>query len=88
MRNGLAIIAPCRDFSAAYQTALNDMIERRMRAAIRAVGSAWYTAWVDAGSPDLSQMGQPVESEEERKEREALSKQFGDGKIIGRPEEH
>jgi hypothetical protein len=88
MRNGLAIIAPCRDFSAAYQTALNDMIERRMRAAIRAVGSAWYTAWVDAGSPDLSQMGPPVESEEERKEREALSKQFGDGKIIGRPEEH
>ncbi len=88
MRNGLAIIAPCRDFSAAYQNVLNNMIERRMRAAIHAVGNAWYTAWVDAGSPDLSQMGQPVESEEERKEREAMGKKFGDGKIIGRPEEH
>lgn len=88
MRNGISVVMPCRDFSAAYQTALNDMIERRMRAAIHAVASSWFTAWVDAGSPDLSQMGQPVETEEERKEREELGKNFGGGKIIGRPEEH
>ena len=88
MRNGITVIVPCRDFSAAYQTVLNDMIERRMRAAIHAVSSAWFTAWVDAGSPDLSQLGQPMESEEERKEAAAMNKKFGDGKIIGRPEEH
>jgi hypothetical protein len=29
------------------------MVEDRMRDAILAVGSAWYTAWVDAGQPDL-----------------------------------
>jgi hypothetical protein len=88
MRNGRAVLAPCRDFSAAYSTALNNMVERRMRAAIHAVSSAWYTAWVDAGQPDLSRMDMPMLTEEERKEEEALQKTFNDGKIIGRPEEH
>ena len=49
MRLGRAVVAPCREFSAAYSAALNNMVERRMRAAIHAVSSAWYTAWVDAG---------------------------------------
>ena len=32
------------------------MVEDRMKAAIQAIGSAWYTAWVNAGQPDLSQL--------------------------------
>lgn len=88
MRNGLSVVVPCRDFAAAYQADLHDMIERRMRAAIQAVASSWYTAWVDAGAPDLSQMGQPVETDDERQEEEMLRKNYGTGKIIGRAEEH
>jgi hypothetical protein len=42
-----------RDFSAAYHTALNEMVERRMKKAIYIVGCFWYTAWVDAGEPIL-----------------------------------
>ena len=64
------------------------MVERRMRAAIHAVSSAWYTAWVDAGQPDLSRMDMPLITEEERKEEDALQKTFNEGRIIGRPEEH
>jgi hypothetical protein len=41
-------------FSKAYHEALNGMVERRMRAAIRMVGDFWYTCWVDAGQPDLN----------------------------------
>lgn len=41
-------------FSKAYHERLNGMVERRMKAAILSVGSFWYTAWVDAGQPDLS----------------------------------
>ena len=41
----------CKEFAAAYQEALNGMVETQMRKAIQAVGSAWYTAWVNAGSP-------------------------------------
>lgn len=88
MRNGLSILAPCRDYAAAYQTALQGMMERRMRAAIHAVSSAWYTAWVDAGQPDLDKMDVSPATEEELKEEEELKKIFGQGKILGRPEEH
>ena len=36
---------------------LNGMVERRMRQAISLVGSLWYTAWVNAGQPDLETLG-------------------------------
>lgn len=88
MRSGVMSVMPCRDFAAAYQDAMNGMVERRLRAAIHAVSSAWYTAWIDAGEPDLSKMGAPVISEEERKEAERLRKNFEQGKILGRAEEH
>ncbi len=88
MRNGKPVLAPCRDYSAAYQQALQGMIERRMRAAIHAVSSAWYTAWVDAGQPDLSKMDVPPASEEEWKEEAEWKKMYGQGKILGRPEDH
>jgi hypothetical protein len=88
MRNGLSVLAPCRDYAAAYQTALQGMMERRMRAAIHAVGSAWYTAWVDAGQPDLRTMDTPLPGEDELKEETEMKKMFGQGKILGRPEEH
>ena len=32
------------------------MVERRMRDAVFAVGSFWYTAWVNAGQPDLNHL--------------------------------
>jgi hypothetical protein len=45
-----------RKFCAAYHKSLNGMVERRLRAAIQMVSSVWYTAWVDAGQPDLSKL--------------------------------
>jgi hypothetical protein len=40
-------------FSTAYHNALNQMVERRMKQAVYMVGCFWYTAWIDAGQPDL-----------------------------------
>ena len=88
MRGGKPVLAPCRDYSAAYQDALQGMIERRMRAAILAVSCAWYTAWVDAGQPDLSALNLAPATEEEAKEEAEWKKMYGQGKILGRPEEH
>ena len=73
-----------KDFSAAYQEKLNDMQERKMRAAIVAVGSFWYTAWVNAGKPDLGELKDGPVSEEEQLELEAMDKAWRDGKIYGR----
>ncbi|MEE9373981.1 MAG: zinc dependent phospholipase C family protein [Saprospiraceae bacterium] len=53
-RLGVTKRTECKAYAEAYQTALNGMVEERMRDAITAIGSSWYTAWVDAGSPTLT----------------------------------
>jgi hypothetical protein len=46
----------CSAYAEAYHQKLQGQVESQMRAAILALGTAWYTAWVDAGSPDLSKL--------------------------------
>lgn len=55
-RNNIVIRTYSREYSDAYHKVLDGMVERRMRAAIRSVGSWWYTAWKMAGSPDLREL--------------------------------
>jgi hypothetical protein len=43
-------------YSLAYQRAMRGMVQRRMRSTVLAVGSYWYSAWVDAGQPDLNKL--------------------------------
>ncbi len=87
-RLGVLGLFPCREFAAAYQEAMDGMVERRLRAAIHAVSSAWYTAWVDAGQPDLSDIASAAPSNEELEEEKLLKKKFELGKILGRTEDH
>ncbi|MBU6169528.1 MAG: hypothetical protein KGQ86_10850 [Bacteroidetes bacterium] len=47
---------PCIEFSRAYQTAMNGMVEKQMKKTIQAIASSWYTAWVDAGQPILEKI--------------------------------
>jgi len=44
------------EYSKAYSDMLDGQVERRMRRAVISVGSYWYTAWVDAGQPDLDKL--------------------------------
>jgi hypothetical protein len=69
------------EYSNAYHIALNGMVEKQMRLAIHAVSSFWYSAWIDAGQPDLRRFDQSSEAlQSSEKEKEAS---FGE-KIIGR----
>lgn len=88
LRNGRVLLAPCREFAAAYQDALDGMVERRMRAAIHAVASVWYTAWIDAGQPDLSKMDPPAADAQEAADEQRLRQMYERGKILGRAETH
>ena len=45
------------------------MVERQFRASIKMTGSIWYTAWVDAGQPDLKVLINYKPTEEELKKR-------------------
>lgn len=55
-RGGSTVKTYSEEYSEAYSALLNGMVERRMQQAIVSVGSYWYTAWVNAGSPDLERM--------------------------------
>ncbi len=67
------------EFSTAYHEALSGMVEQRMRGAIKMIGDFWYTAWVDAGQPDLKVLINYTPTEKElavrRKELEEWKKE-------------
>lgn len=77
-------------FSNAYHTLLNGMVERRMQAAMLAVACIWYSAWVDAGQPNLNKLldiKQQAPSKKEIQEQlNAEIKEIENLKMIGRQE--
>ncbi len=74
-----------QEYSEEYHNRLNGMVERRMRAAIYAIGCLWYTAWVNAGQPDLRKLYDKDLSLEEQEEMMELELQIkGSDGIKGR----
>jgi hypothetical protein len=55
-RNGALVRTYADDYTKTYAKLLNNMVERKMRSAISAVAAAWYTCWVNAGQPPLSDL--------------------------------
>jgi hypothetical protein len=84
-RLGATVRTQCAAYARAYQEAMSGMVERRMRDAIRAVGSAWHTAWVDAGRPDLRQLGEWKLNPEDIQALRELEARFRGGEEQGRP---
>ncbi len=72
-RNGIVLRQYSSAFSRAYDGLLSGMIERRMRQSIYAIASFWYTAWVNAGQPDLALLTGKDFSAEELREFEAMN---------------
>ncbi len=78
-------------YAQNYHNLLNGMVERRMRAAVVAVASIWYSAWVDAGQPDLNKLFNAKAEKPTKKDintqLEAEMKQLEGLKMIGRQED-
>ncbi|MDB5203184.1 MAG: Nuclease [Ferruginibacter sp.] len=86
-RNGLILKQFSSAFSTEYNRQLNGMVERRMRQAIFAIASFWYTAWVNAGQPDLKHLSGKTFSDNDQKEFDDLNKGWqAAAKMIGREE--
>ncbi|MEO7524394.1 MAG: S1/P1 Nuclease, partial [Ferruginibacter sp.] len=86
-RNGVVRRQYSSAYTIAYNKKLNGMIERRMRQAIFAIASFWYTAWVNAGQPDLKSLVKQKFSEQEVKEFDQLNQTWKSSeKMIGREE--
>ncbi|GGH27045.1 hypothetical protein FAZ19_18655 [Sphingobacterium alkalisoli] len=68
-------------YANSYHRALNGMVEKRFRSSIYYVGSLWYSAWIDAGQPNLAKRTDLTEVVEDKIE-------YSDKKILGREEWH
>lgn len=83
-RNGILVRQYAIAYTQQYNQLLNNMVERRMRQSIYAVASFWFTAWINAGQPDLKQLINTSLSKEEIIEMEELNRQWKEGVVKGR----
>lgn len=86
-RNGKVIKQYSTEFTIRYNATLKGMVERRMRMAIASAASFWYTAWVNAGQPDLKALTNNVFTEADLRDFDALNAAWKSGAAKGRPHE-
>jgi hypothetical protein len=83
-RGNVTVQTYSKEFCEVYHNSMNGMVERRLKEAIVSVGSIWYTAWVDAGQPDLRALQRLKPSEELIKEFAELDNHFHSNDNKGR----
>ena len=76
IRNGILIKQYSTQYTLKYNEMLNNMVERRMRESIFSVASFWFTAWVNAGQPDLKSLIDTTLTETDVKEFEELEEKW------------
>lgn len=86
-RNGLVIKQYSTAYATAYDARMKGMVERRMRQSIYAVASFWYTAWVNAGQPDLKKLTNKTFSAEDLVAFEELNNAWRNNAGKGRAHE-
>jgi hypothetical protein len=83
-RNNTILKQYSRAYSKAYHDKMNSMVEKQMRAAILEIGSFWYTAWVDAGQPELKNLIKTELLPDEQTENAEAEKKYQQGSLTGR----
>lgn len=85
-RNGRVERQYSEAYARAYHTRMNGMVEAQMRSSIIKTGSYWYSAWVDAGQPNLRDLLKIEPGDKEKLQEEKEQQSFAKGRIIGRAE--
>jgi hypothetical protein len=83
-RNKVLVRQYAEAYAQAYHLAMNTMVERQMRASVLSIGSYWYSAWIDAGQPELSNFKKTKTAKKESQQQLVEELKFKQGKIIGR----
>jgi hypothetical protein len=71
------------DYTSQLHTALHGMVERQLRTSIADLSNFLYTAWVNAGKPDLSALDSSDLTSRNRKHLDEDLKLFKQGKLFG-----
>ncbi|WP_293303875.1 zinc dependent phospholipase C family protein [Pedobacter sp. UBA5917] len=83
-RNSAILKQYSKEYAKAYHDKMNNMVEKQMRAAILAIGSFWYAAWVDAGQPVLKNLIRRELLPGEQKQETDTEQKYQRGVLIGR----
>ncbi|HTI08424.1 MAG TPA: zinc dependent phospholipase C family protein [Puia sp.] len=70
-----------REYAVRYHERLKGMIERQLRGAIAETAAYWYTAWVNAGKPDLSGLDPSQLTERNKKNLQRDLQRWQQGKV-------
>lgn len=70
------------EFARSFHQEMDLMTERQMQTAVKSIGDFWYTAWVNAGQPDLYSLEKKSFS---RKHRRYLRKQQEEWNKVEKP---
>ncbi|HET6991499.1 MAG TPA: zinc dependent phospholipase C family protein [Bacteroidia bacterium] len=71
------------DYAKQLNDLLNGMVEKQMKASISSVADFWYTAWVNAGKPDLSDLDSPELTKQNEKQLDMELDLWKKGKLFG-----
>jgi hypothetical protein len=71
------------EYAKQFHDALNGMVENQMKKAIVTTSSFWYTAWVNAGKPDLNDLDAKELTQRNAKSLKKDLKLFNKGKLFG-----
>ena len=83
-RNGIITRVQSEKYTRSFNKEMNGMVEMRLRDAIKALGDTWYTAWIDAGQPELKNISNIQWSKNEQEEMKKLNNAENNGNLMGR----
>ena len=71
------------EYAEAFHKALDGMVEKQMNHAMQDLTNFWYTAWVNAGKPDLTKLDPQGITDRNKKNLKKDEKLMKKGKVLG-----
>lgn len=81
-RNVFGATVYSKEFMEKFNNNMHGMVEKQLRSSIKETADFWYTAWVNAGKPDLSNLDSPIVKKTSNKIMKKEMKSFKKGKLI------
>jgi hypothetical protein len=82
IKNKFNVPVHSEEYCRQYNQKLKGMVENQMRLAISSTANFWYTAWVNAGKPDLSDVDPADQTAKNKKSLKQELKLVKQGKLV------
>lgn len=82
VKNKFNVPVHSEEYSRQYNQKLKGMVESQLRLATTATANYWFTAWVNAGKPDLSDLDPTDQTQGNKKSLRRELKLFRQGELV------